>query len=160
MFTFCSFRKLLLGTILLISTVSLVLSIYLKPFFIHPNSAYVLVGILDGLIFAIILAIFRKILFGSAQSVATETLGLFTLLPFALSEFFSSKKSLFSDEFTVLVLYCISLSVIPDPTALGIFAILQILMFIGAILRKHSRPHIAPLSLNILHRRSLHDRSH
>ncbi|KAJ7928512.1 hypothetical protein B0H13DRAFT_1967603 [Mycena leptocephala] len=30
--------------------------------------------------------------------------------------------------------YCISLSVIPDPTALGIFAILQILMFIGAIL--------------------------
>jgi hypothetical protein len=67
---------------------------------------------------------------------------------------------LFSDEFTVLVLYCISLSVIPDPTALGIFAILQILMFIGAILRKHSSPHFAPLSLNILHRRSLHDRSH
>ncbi|KAJ7928498.1 hypothetical protein B0H13DRAFT_2311437 [Mycena leptocephala] len=118
MFTFRTFRKLLLGTILLISTVSLVLSIYLKPFFIHPNSAYVLVGILDGLIFAIILAIFRKILFGSAQSVATETLGLFTLLPFAL----------------ILVLYCISLSVIPDPAALGIFAILQILMFIGAIL--------------------------
>ncbi|KAJ6497781.1 hypothetical protein C8R45DRAFT_1130055 [Mycena sanguinolenta] len=115
---FRTFRKILLGAILLVSVTSLVLSIYLKPSFVHPNSVYVLVGILDTLIFSIILATIRKPFFQSPQPVATEALGLFTLLPFAL----------------ILVLYSLTLSVTPDPTALEILAVLQILIFIGAIL--------------------------
>ncbi|KAJ6593600.1 hypothetical protein B0H19DRAFT_27159 [Mycena capillaripes] len=115
--TFRTFRKILLGTIFLLSTASLVLSIYLRPFLIHPNSSYVLVGILDCLIFATVLAL-SKPLFGCRQSVATETMGGFILLPFAL----------------ILTLFVISLSVTPDPTAICIFAILQILIFIGTIL--------------------------
>ncbi|KAJ7039137.1 hypothetical protein C8F04DRAFT_1255291 [Mycena alexandri] len=115
---FRTFRKILLGAILLVSVASLVLSLYLKPHFVHPNSAYVLVGILDTLILAIFLSISRKKLLASPQPVATEVLGLFTLLPFAL----------------ILVLYALSITVIPDPTILGVFAILQILIFIGTIL--------------------------
>ncbi|KAJ7782808.1 hypothetical protein B0H16DRAFT_1494441 [Mycena metata] len=115
---FRTFRKILLGSILLVSTASLVLSLYLKPHFVHPNSAYVLVGILDSLIFAGVLSISRKKLLASPQPVATEVLGLFTLLPFSL----------------ILMLYALSIVVIPDPTALGVFAILQILIFIGTIL--------------------------
>ncbi|KAJ6497783.1 hypothetical protein C8R45DRAFT_984239 [Mycena sanguinolenta] len=78
---FRTFRKILLGAILLVSVTSLVLSIYLKPSFVHPNSV---VSILDTLIFSIILATIRKPFFQSPQPVATEALGLFTLLPFAL----------------------------------------------------------------------------
>jgi hypothetical protein len=84
--TFRTFRKIILGVILLVSVASLVLSVYLRPSFAHPNSTYVLVGILDTLIFATLISISRKTLFDSFQSVATEVLGLFTLLPFALSE--------------------------------------------------------------------------
>ncbi|KAF8170333.1 hypothetical protein K438DRAFT_2024511 [Mycena galopus ATCC 62051] len=116
---FRTFRKIFLGAILLpICVTSLVLSIYLKPSFVHPDSAYVLVGILDTLIFAILLSIGRKPLFGSPQPVATEALGLFALLPFSL----------------ILVLFSLTIYVKPDPTALEIFAILQILIFIGTIL--------------------------
>ncbi|KAF7375900.1 hypothetical protein MSAN_00004400 [Mycena sanguinolenta] len=115
---FRTFRKILLGVILLVSVTSLVLSIYLKPSFVHPNSAYVLVAILDTIVFAVILSIIRKPFFHSPQPVATEALGLFTLLPFAL----------------ILVLYSLTLSVTPDPTALEILAVLQILIFIGTIL--------------------------
>ncbi|KAJ7188579.1 hypothetical protein C8R46DRAFT_1055164 [Mycena filopes] len=119
MFTFRTFRKILLGSILLVSAASLVLSLYLKPHFVHPNSAYVLIGILDTLIFAAVLSITRKKLLASAQPVATEVLGLFTLLPFAL----------------ILVLYAISIQVATsEPTTMWIFAILQILIFIGTIL--------------------------
>ncbi|KAJ7232796.1 hypothetical protein B0H12DRAFT_1144945 [Mycena haematopus] len=115
---FRAFRKILLGAILLTSVTSLVLSIYLKPYFVHPNSVYVLVGILDTLIFAIIISIARKPLFQSPQPVATEALGLFALLPFDL----------------ILVLYSLTFSVTPDPTALEVLVVLQILMIIGAAL--------------------------
>ncbi|KAJ7502881.1 hypothetical protein B0H11DRAFT_1986783 [Mycena galericulata] len=115
---FRTFRQVVLGLILLVSVASLVLSLYLKPYLVHPNSAYVMVGILDALIFASILSMTRRSLLASAQSVATETLGLFALLPFAL----------------ILTLYVLTLSVSPEPTALWIFAILQILIFIGTII--------------------------
>ncbi|KAJ6558459.1 hypothetical protein DFH09DRAFT_1317192 [Mycena vulgaris] len=83
---FRTFRKIVLGSILLVSTTSLALSVYLRPYFAHPNSnTYVLVGILDTLIFATIISMSRKTLFNSPQSVATEALGLFALLPFALT---------------------------------------------------------------------------
>ncbi|KAJ7350368.1 hypothetical protein DFH08DRAFT_861207 [Mycena albidolilacea] len=115
---FRTFRKILLGTILLISATSVVLSVYLKPYLKpSPNSAYVLLGILDTLIFAIILSVGRT-LFQSPQTVATEALGLFALLPFAL----------------ILALYSMTLSVTPDQNVLSIFSILQILIFIGTTL--------------------------
>ncbi|KAJ7076890.1 hypothetical protein B0H15DRAFT_863110 [Mycena belliarum] len=115
--TFRAFRKIVLGIILLASSASLGLSLYLRASFTHPNSTYVLVGILNILILASIISISRKTLSRSAQPVATEVLGLFTLLPFAM----------------ILTLYALTLSVIPDPTTLEIFAILQILIFIGTI---------------------------
>ncbi|KAJ7690694.1 hypothetical protein B0H17DRAFT_1064500 [Mycena rosella] len=114
---FRTFRKIILGMVLLVSVTSLVLSVYLRPSFTHPNSTYVLVGILDTLIFAATISMSRKVLF-SPQTVATEVLGSFTLLPFAL----------------ILTLYSLSLSVTPDPTTNGIFAVLQILIFIGTII--------------------------
>ncbi|KAJ7729545.1 hypothetical protein DFH07DRAFT_183591 [Mycena maculata] len=116
--SFRTFRKIILGTILLVSTASLGLSLYLKPYLIHRNSAYVLAGILDTVILTSTLALTRRSLLDSPQSVAMETLGLFTLLPFAL----------------ILTLYVLSLSVTPEPTTLSIFAILQILVFIGTTL--------------------------
>ncbi|KAJ7125019.1 hypothetical protein C8R44DRAFT_914477 [Mycena epipterygia] len=116
--TFRTFRKILLGIILLVSTASLALSLYLRPSFAHPNTAYVLVGILATLILVSTLSILRKTLFDSPQSVATETLGLFTLLPFAL----------------INTLYTLTLSVTPEPTTLWIFAILQILVIIGTVI--------------------------
>lgn len=157
---FRNFRKIILGLIVLVSTASLVLSLYLKPSFTHPNSAYVMVGILDTLIFASILAMTRRWLLQSPQSVATETLGLFTLLPFALSEYPPSSDHPLSDSIGVLTLYVLTLSVDPgEPTVLWIFAILQILIFIGTILREFSfRQRL--LFANVLHRRSLHNRPH
>ncbi|KAJ6495667.1 hypothetical protein C8R47DRAFT_1116059 [Mycena vitilis] len=115
--SFRTFRKILLGTTLLIHATSLVLSIYLRPSFIHPNSAYFLVGILDCFIVGTVIVL-AKPLCGCSQSVATEILFLFILLPFSL----------------ILSLYVLSLVIIPDPAALWIFAILQILVFIGTIL--------------------------
>ncbi|KAJ7668493.1 hypothetical protein DFH06DRAFT_201228 [Mycena polygramma] len=121
--SFRAFRKILLGTTLLLHATSLVLSIYLRPSFIHPNSAYFLVGILDCFIVGTIIVL-AKPLFGCSQSVATEILFLFILLPFSL----------------ILSLYVLSLVIIPDSAALWIFAILQILVFIGTILRKPYPP--------------------
>ncbi|KAJ7287320.1 hypothetical protein C8J57DRAFT_1495780 [Mycena rebaudengoi] len=118
-FTFAIFRKILLAVILLLDLVSLTLAVYLKASFTHSESTYVMVGILDGVIFATILSIFRAAIFHSAQSVATETLGLFALLPFHL----------------ILTLFVLGVTVIPgNPTALWIFAVLQILIIIATII--------------------------
>ncbi|KAJ6603135.1 hypothetical protein B0H10DRAFT_648545 [Mycena sp. CBHHK59/15] len=138
---FRTFRRIILGIILLVSIVSLTLSLYLKPSFVHPNSAYVMVGILDVLIFASILSIFRRTLFDSPQLVATETLGLFTLLPFAL----------------ILALYVLTVSVTSDSNAIRIFTVLQIFIFIGTILRQHRICAALSYKLTFLNRRSLHN---
>ncbi|KAK7057484.1 hypothetical protein R3P38DRAFT_3384828 [Favolaschia claudopus] len=112
--TFRMFRKTLLGLILLVSTASLVLSVYLKSSFIRPDSVYVLLGILGTLTLAAVVSTLKK-----PQLVATEVLGLFALFPFAL----------------ILLLYCLTIPVLPDdPTASSTLVILQTLIFISTIL--------------------------
>ncbi|KAJ7209664.1 hypothetical protein GGX14DRAFT_452495 [Mycena pura] len=113
--SFRVFRKVVLWVIFLDAATSLALALYLKPSFIHPNSVYVLVGILIALIFASALSVLRRAIFDSPQTVVAETLGLLALLPFSL----------------ILVLYALGLSVTPHPTALWIFAILRILLVAG-----------------------------
>ncbi|KAJ7128985.1 hypothetical protein C8R43DRAFT_689291 [Mycena crocata] len=115
---FRTFRKIILGIILLASSGSLGLSLFLRPFFNHPNSAYVMIGILVAIVHATILSMSRKTIFGSPQSVATESLGTFTLLPFAL----------------ILALYALSVSVTPEPSILLSLAALQILVFVSTII--------------------------
>nr|GAT57900.1 predicted protein [Mycena chlorophos] len=115
MLSFRVFRRLVLGTITTLSATNICLSLYIRPAFRHPNNAYIIVGILDALIFAAIVSMCRKS-WGDPQTVAAEALGLVVTLPFAL----------------ILVLYTLGLSVTPDFQ--HVFVALQWLLVISTIL--------------------------
>ncbi|KAF7321426.1 hypothetical protein MKEN_00663100 [Mycena kentingensis (nom. inval.)] len=117
---FRTFRRLVLLAILSLSLLCVGLALYLKSAFLHPNSVYIIVGILDAIIFLSFLSIVRSSIFGDRQTVAMEVLGSFASFPFAL----------------ILVLYTMTIVFAPNQQAstLQIFLALQILLITSTAL--------------------------
>ncbi|RDB24791.1 hypothetical protein Hypma_007956 [Hypsizygus marmoreus] len=83
-FRFRTFRRILLGFIIAVSTVSIALSIQLLPHFYHRKIFWMIVFVQSACILRCLWSILRKPLLKQVQSVATEMIGLFLLLPFGL----------------------------------------------------------------------------
>ncbi|KAF5320770.1 hypothetical protein D9619_001510 [Psilocybe cf. subviscida] len=81
---FGCFRRFLCGIIALTAAISMVLAVYLSKFFMRQGIVWLLVGVQLFSFLRATWSAVRKPMFRLPQSVASETVGLFVLLPFQL----------------------------------------------------------------------------